>query len=668
MTKKVESIKLGGGGVKSILGRYKPEEAIAEFIWNGFDAHANEVRIDFGEPDAFGGLAKIVISDNGYGIPQDGLDRKFKPFFDSEKAERNIDSKHHSLTHGKNGVGRLTFFTFANKATWTTCYKRGSDTFEYDISISSKNLENYEGSNTALKKVDKCNKGTRVVFEGIRDVTKDQATGKINDYLKQEFGWFLELFKSRGVSIKIDGEELNYESIVEDRDTTKFTHKGTGATFDVSFIRWKRGLSKEYSKFYLIDSENNEKWKDTTKLNRKGDSFFHSVFAKSSFFDEFIYNEKQKEGEVTLIGKTKNDEEYKFFEEELTNYLRKKRKPFLKEFADRLVDEYEKNGVIPEAKTEWDQVRKAQLEDVVRELYQVQPKIFGASSLEQKKTFVRFLDTLLVSDERDQILKIVSEIVDLDFNERKDLLTLLQSTTLSNIIRTMKLITNRRKVVNNLKELVFNKKLNANERDHVQKIVDEHYWLFGEKYHLITTTEAKFEKALRGYLHYLGRKDDNITMEHPDKNKEMDIFLCRQNKFSNTVENVVVELKSPKVSLGEKEVSQVKKYMRVILSEPQFNGENTTWEFILAGNKFDTSGFIEGELKSNEGHGERNRGLIHKNDKYKIYVRKWSDIFSDFECRHKFLEERLKIKRDAFSCEYVTANEIVRASSELVPV
>jgi hypothetical protein len=215
-----------------------------------------------------------------------------------------------------------------------------------------------------------------------------------------------------------------------------------------------------------------------------------------------------------------------------------------------------------------------------------------------------------------------------------------------------------------MKQLVFNEDLKANEADHLQKMMDENYWLVGEQFHLVTTTDTKFEKALREYIYILTGVDEKVAIDHPDKNKEMDIFLCRQNKLSDSIENVVLELKAPWIGLGEKEVSQVKKYMSVILSEDRFNGDKTHWDFILIGNKFNTSGFIEGELKNSEQHGERHRGLIFKNDKYKLYVRKWSDVFSDFECRHKFLQEKLELQRNQISKEYASADEIVKKSYE----
>jgi DNA topoisomerase VI subunit B len=46
----------------------QPVSAVAELIWNSLDADATTVTIDF-ENDGLGGMAKIVVMDNGHGIP-----------------------------------------------------------------------------------------------------------------------------------------------------------------------------------------------------------------------------------------------------------------------------------------------------------------------------------------------------------------------------------------------------------------------------------------------------------------------------------------------------------------------------------------------------------------------------------------------------------------------
>lgn len=96
-----------------------------------------------------------------------------------------------------------------------------------------------------------------------------------------------------------------------------------------------------------------------------------------------------------------------------------------------------------------------------------------------------------------------------------------------------------------------------------QEVVEKHYWLFGEQYSLITAAEPDFEQALKGLLIATKGDDSKVIIDHEDKNKEMDIYMIRQDRRGNVTENVVVELKRPTVPLGEEQLSQVKKYMRV---------------------------------------------------------------------------------------------------------
>ena len=134
----------------------------------------------------------------------------------------------------------------------------------------------------------------------------------------------------------------------------------------------------------------------------------------------------------------------------------------------------------------------------------------------------------------------------------------------------------------------------------------------------------------------------------------MDIFAFRQNKTSQTIENIVVELKRPTVKLGEIEVSQVKAYLDLIYQEPQFNSPDAQWTFILVGNELDKSKYIEREIQSNKGWGKKNL-IQHVDDSgqhYDIYVRTWSSVFDDFEMRYDFLMDRLKFKREALAAKY----------------
>lgn len=84
--------------------------------------------------------------------------------------------------------------------------------------------------------------------------------------------------------------------------------------------------------------------------------------------------------------------------------------------------------------------------------------------------------------------------------------------------------------------------------------------------------------------------------------------------------------------------------MDTILKEKRFNNYDEQWNFYLIGTEFDTSGYIERAMKNVKEKNEKS--LVWEVDNYKIYVKKWSEIFSDFEIKHNFLQEKLQLQKE----------------------
>ena len=650
----MEKIQITTPGIKKALKRYKTHHAVAESIWNGFDAKATKVEIEIDYND-IGFIEEMRIIDNGYGIPYNELTTKFTPFFESEKEIDPELQKSSSVMHGKNGVGRLTFFTFANTAEWNTRFSLDGQTKEYSIKISSSELETYiPSSRTNTDKAP----GTKLTFKGFRELTSDGFFTEVVDYLCKEFGWFLELNKE--FELIINGEHLNYQGLVGDEDT--FDTNIENEEFSIRYIRWNEFIP-EYSRYYFVNSKEQEVFKKTTTLNNKGDHFFHSVYITSSFFNNFdgpLFSSDEKEDQRQLFEDDRNHTIYEELLIRVDEFLKDKRRPHLEQYTDKLIKNLEEEEAFPKSSGNgWEDYRRSDLEGLIRELFQVEPRIFVNLNKEQKRTFVHLLDLVIDSGERDRLLDILDAIVTLDKDEREKLAELLRTTSLSRVLQTIKLIEDRYKAVESLKVLVFNKGLKVSEPQHIQKLIEKHYWIFGEQFHLVTAAEPKFEEALRRYLYILRGETEPTPMEHPDKNKEMDIFLVRQDVSNDLIENIVVELKNPRIKLGEKELSQLKKYFRVISKEDRFNGINMHWTFILVGNSFDNSGYIDGEIISASNHGEK--ALVYKSEMHKIFVRKWSEIFNTFEIRHKFLNDKLQLQRQNLIEIRTDADEIVAA-------
>ena len=60
-------IKLTSEGLKNSLKKLTLEEAIIEYVWNGFDANATRIDI-IEEKNLMGGTSSIKIVDNGTGM------------------------------------------------------------------------------------------------------------------------------------------------------------------------------------------------------------------------------------------------------------------------------------------------------------------------------------------------------------------------------------------------------------------------------------------------------------------------------------------------------------------------------------------------------------------------------------------------------------------------
>lgn len=294
-------------------------------------------------------------------------------------------------------------------------------------------------------------------------------------------------------------------------------------------------------------------------------------------------------------------------------------------------------------------------------LYAAQPKIFTGLSNDNKKITLQLLKLIMDNGNKPELFKILQGVIELDEDEQKELSGILEYSSLSNITRTIKLLCDRQKVIQTLKEIVFNKEFNSYEVKHVQELVEKHYWIFGEQYNLITSAEPDFELALKGMIKAEMGIEEEVHIEHPDKNKEMDLYMIRQDRQGRVTENVVVELKRPKIKLGEKELSQVKKYMRVIKNTPRFNAGNVKWTFYLVGNEFDKSLYIPGELESHKFLGEQHLVHCQDNGLTKIYVLKWSEIFDDYSKRHDFLMEHLKLEEKLWLETHESADDAVTA-------
>lgn len=631
-------------------------KAICEYLWNGFDANASQLSIRYTK-NAFN-ITSLEIQDNGEGIDRSSLQETFGCFQDSQKLHTYQWS---SQVKGKKGKGRYSFNCFASKADWVTVYKdKESHYIRHKITIKKGDNQNYDDNEQETKSSFVKRTGTTVSFSDINLPSDFFDSEVFLDYLKKEFAVFLFLNKAQYKEILINGEKLDYEDVIEDSDNKVIQIEGDRTTFyfNVTYIRWKEKMKENYS-MYFLDSSQTEKYEKTTTFNNKDTKFHHSLYISSDYFNHFADNAT---GEKNLFGAdntSPKDKVFKTLVKKLKRFLEEKQKKYVAEVASKkLLAKYQSKGIIRQPQNDYDKILVEDLKKTISAMYEVQPKIFTNLQDDQAKTLVGVVELLLQTDKREDLISIMESVVILSDDERHNLASVLKTTDLARITDTIRLIQNRIRTISALKVAVKPEN-GMNEVDDLQKLVEQSFWIFGEEYNIVTQAEPDFNQALMEYLDKLydtvpGISKSNYSkdkIEHPDVNKEMDIFAFRQNIQSSTIDNIVVELKHPKIKLGEKELSQVKTYMNVIMSDSRFNASNMRWKFYLVGNDFDSSNYIPNEMRNAINWGKKNLVCHIDNNgiQYEIFVLKWSELFADFEIRHNFLLKKLEMKREELS-------------------
>ena len=147
-----------------ITNDYK--EAICEYIWNGLEAHATEININFSHNIAYG-IDNLSIKDNGDGINYEELEDTFGAFLASKKNLMSLKMK----SKANKGKGRFSFMAFACSAKWTTVYNNGKELKTYDIILENdkKEIINCTEPTTSLEK----STGTEVSFNNIYSLTTE---------------------------------------------------------------------------------------------------------------------------------------------------------------------------------------------------------------------------------------------------------------------------------------------------------------------------------------------------------------------------------------------------------------------------------------------------------------------------------------------------------------
>ena len=649
----MEELKINEQSIKTELKEYEnsPFNCLCEYIWNAFDANAKNIVLSFDIPaDGLGYVSNVKLKDDGNGWDFSNIETT-NTFISSTKEPQSDKT----LPRGHYGRGRYAFI-------WI-CQELNAYSQKQKLTLKHSTL--IEKTNDDL-----ISEGTLIEFRGINEKFSSLLQSEqLKQFLICEYGWFLK--ENSKLKIIVNGETINPDSNIKKLKTygkenlPQDLSNEVDNEFWAEIVIWNNKPS-EYSKFYFLDKEKNELKKINTGMNKKKDEFWHSVYIISSLYydDPNSVNNLDEESsnlqikipfgtdserkKITIRNKIK-----KFLKQELINL----RKPYLVENSNDFYYNLKENKLIPDLQR-FGIYDNVSFEQLIKTIYVITPSLFVGKNDSERKFLCTAFAGLLSTEDNELIKVVLEQLQELSEEEKQELLEILHRTTLSNIIKTIKEVDHRLEVINSLKSIIFENKKETLEVKHIQKILDENFWIFGEQFRLFSTTEGPLHKTLMEYAKKI-LNIENATIE-TDSKKELDLFLTKQEVVGdNKQKNIIVELKRPSITLGKKEYDQLETYMETIMKEDVCNGENQSWEFYLIGNDYDEH--ILNKIDSSANHGERERGLCqnNKNGKIKIYVRKWSDILEvEWSSKMQYLKEKLQIqaKKLPTSSEQITEN------------
>ena len=218
--------------------RATPMQALAECIWNGLDADARLVEVEFHRSAI--GLERIIVRDNGNGMSRDKAPELFSKLGDSWKRRRGRSESGREL-HGSEGRGRYKVTQLGRVADWHVTYDAGGGEFRsFTITVILDDLREVRLTDEVVVKAS--HGGVELVIsEPVSDFRSLQSDETPQD-LAEMFAPYLRNYT--GVAISVDGIKLDPSTFIEgepaEMNLTDIEDGGSRYPARLEIVEWKR--------------------------------------------------------------------------------------------------------------------------------------------------------------------------------------------------------------------------------------------------------------------------------------------------------------------------------------------------------------------------------------------------------------------------------------------
>jgi hypothetical protein len=613
----------------------QPVAAVSQLIWNGLDADATTVSVDF-EDDPLGGMAKIIVADNGHGIPHIEAPTLFRYLGGSWKKHATHTKTLNRMLHGQEGRGRFKAFALGNVVDWNVTYLKDGTPERYKISIIQRDIRHVRISDEAP-----VTKGSQT---GVRVVVSELKRSFVSLLPEDSIQDFSELFALylkhyRNVAITIAGERIDPAIAVANSWEIALTpitdDQGKSHSVSLEIIEWKRQTNRA---LYLCNEWGCPLSQVDTRFH-VGD-FHFSAYLKSTYVSDLHQENMLDLAEMapTLTGAV----------EEARNKIKELFRERASERAKVFVEDWKAQKIYPyegEAITHIEQAER-QIFDIVAVTVQEAAPAFAEIPRPQMALHLRMLRHAIKRSPA-ELQRILDEVLKLPKRKQKELAQLLDEADLSGIISAATLVADRLKFLQGLGIILFDYEAKARlkERTQLHKILESNTWIFGEEFNL-WASDRELTTVLKAHKEKL---DPDLVIDEPvklliRKRGIVDLMLSRAQKRhrANDYEHLVVELKAPKVKLTAKELTQIKDYALSVARDSRFHRvDGVRWHFWLVSDEYDE--FVASEIESGP---DPLRRLINRGANFSIGIKTWGEILDENNARLQFVKEKLEHRAD----------------------
>ncbi len=615
----------------------RPLAAVAELVWNGFDAESNRVQVIL-DMNAMDGIQTIRVRDYGTGIPHSQVEKLFGSLGDSwKKSKRRINGR--SL-HGRGGKGRFKAFALGTLVEWITTYKdENGKSQTYKITGKTMSLDDFDITDPA---VNGAQTGTEVIISNLKHDFHSLLGNSAVQELAKMFAAYMTEYP--GLRFEYNGEVVD--------PTTTQSHSenyplgdidlptGGKTRAAVSIIEWKVPTDRV---IHLCDVSGVALYEVQAGQQIRAPGFNFTAYVKSEYFREL-----ERKNELVLEDFHPDvDAIVRVAKNKIKEHFRQR----LAENQSQIVERWKEERIYPyEDKTALDPVEKAerQVFDILAVNVESYLPSFDEADTKSRKFTFRLL-AQAIRENPDSVQKIIGEVLDLKKEAQDDLAELLRKTPLSSIISSAKIVAGRLNFLIGLDALLFKKenKKQLLERDQLHKILENEAWLFDEEF-CLAGSEQRLEEVLQKHLAKLGKREDDLdpVKLSDGKTGRVDLMFHKVvQPRTGEFDYLIVELKRPSKKIDDEVITQIKKYAQAVAGDERFRDVPTRWKFIAISNDFDNFAKREANQRGQP------RGKVYDDADLNItvWIKTWAEVINDAKARLRFVNEQLAYEADSDS-------------------